>query len=156
MPEAKVDPVKLLKDDHKKVKDLLSRAEKKPTQELIDEITMELQVHTKVEEEIFYPAFKKVDEELVMEAIEEHHVVDTLLEEIAGLSPDDDVLAAKLTVLRENVEHHIEEEEGKMFPDAKEVEGLEDIGQQMKQRKEELTAQMEGASKSKARSSRRR
>ena len=156
MPEAKVDPVTLLKDDHKKVKDLFARAEKKPTQELIDQITLELQVHTKVEEEIFYPAFKKVDEELVLEAIEEHHVVDTLLEEIAGLSPDDDVLAAKLTVLKENVEHHIEEEEGEMFPDAKEVEGLDSLGEKMKQRKEELTAQMERDSKSRASSSRRR
>jgi hemerythrin-like domain-containing protein len=107
-----------------------------------------LAIHTTLEEELFYPAMKrKTDQDgkdLVAEAMEEHHVVTTLMDELKGLDPKDERYDAKFKVLMENVEHHIEEEEGEMFPEAEEVLGdrLERLSQQMEQRKERLTASM--------------
>ena len=86
-----------------------------------------LEVHTTLEEELFYPAVKqKTDrdgKDLVAEALEEHHVVTTLMAELKGLDPADERYDAKFKVLMETVTHHIEEEEGEMFPEAKEVLG---------------------------------
>jgi hypothetical protein len=81
---------------------------------------------------------------LVAEAVEEHHVVTTLMEELKGLDPKDQRYDAKFKVLMENVRHHIEEEEGEMFPEAEEVldDGLERLSQQMHERKEQLTASL--------------
>jgi hemerythrin-like domain-containing protein len=78
----------------------------------------------------------------VAESIEEHHVVATLIEELKALDPKDERYDAKFTVLMENIEHHIEEEEGELFPDAEEVLGdaLDDLGPQMQERKEQLMA----------------
>ncbi len=83
--------------------------------------------------------------DLVAEAIEEHHVVATLMEELKGLAPKDERYDAKFKVLMENVEHHIEEEEGEMFPETEEVLGeqLESLGTQMQERKQELMASMQ-------------
>jgi hemerythrin-like domain-containing protein len=76
--------------------------------------------------------------------VEEHHVVTTLMDELKSLDPKDERYDAKFTVLMENVEHHIEEEEGEMFPEAEEVLGerLERLGTQMQERKQQLTASM--------------
>ena len=145
-----MDAVKLLKDDHEKVKGLFRQFEKARSrdkkQQLADEIMMELEVHSKVEEEIFYPAVREKgggdQQEIVAEAIEEHHVVDVLIQEIRGLEPSDERFEAKMTVLIENVEHHIEEEESEMLPDAKKKLGkdVEALGDQMEQRKQQLMA----------------
>ena len=108
----------------------------------------ELEVHTTLEEELFYLAMKrKADQDgkdLVAEDVEEHHVVTTLMEELKGLDPKDERDDSTFTVLMENVEHHIEEEEGEMFPEAEEVLGdrLERLSQQMQERKQQLTASM--------------
>jgi hemerythrin-like domain-containing protein len=88
---------------------------------------------------------RKTDQDgkdLVAEAMEEHHVVTTLMEELKGLDPKDERYDAKFKVLMDNVEHHIEEEEGEMFPEAEEVLGdrLERLGTQMQERKQQLTA----------------
>jgi hemerythrin superfamily protein len=143
-----LDAIKLLQTGHKKVKGLFAdyeKAERKDRkQRLADEIMTELRVHTQVEEAVFYPAFRdKADEEgkeLVAEAEEEHHVVDTLMEELAGLNAGAEEFEAKFTVMRENVEHHIEEEEGEMFPQAKKVLGdqMDELGQRMEQMKQRL------------------
>jgi hemerythrin-like domain-containing protein len=146
--------IDLLKADHAHVKDLFrqyeaagSRAYQKK-QRIAEEVFAELGVHTTLEEELFYPAMKrKTDQDgkdLVAEAVEEHHVVTTLLEELKGLDPTDERYDAKFTVLMENVEHHIEEEEGEMFPEAEEVLGdrLERLGTQMQERKQQLMASM--------------
>jgi hemerythrin superfamily protein len=107
---------------------------------------MELEVHSKLEEEIFYPAVQaKADQEgqdLVAESIQEHHVVDMLMKEMKGLDPKSDEYEAKFTVLMENVEHHAEEEETEMFPDAEEQLGgeLDRLGAQMERRKKQLMA----------------
>lgn len=149
-----MDAIKLLKDDHKKVKELFREYEGagdrayQTKHKIAEQAFAELKVHTAIEEEIFYPAVReKTDrdgKELVAEGIEEHHVVETLIEELEQLEPQDERFDAKFKVLTENVEHHIEEEESEMLPDAKETLGddIERLGDQMLRRKEELTSQM--------------
>jgi hemerythrin-like domain-containing protein len=149
-----MDAIKLLKDDHKKVKGLFREYEAagdrayQTKRRIAEQAFLELEVHSKIEEEIFYPAVRekagKEGKELVAEGVEEHHVVDVLIEELKGLEPEDEQYDAKFTVLTENVEHHIEEEEKEMMPEAKEALGdhLADLGEQMLRRKEELLAQM--------------
>ena len=148
MPNA----IELLKDDHEKVKALFAQYEAaghrahQKKQGIAEEVFAELAVHTTLEEELFYPAMKrKTDQDgkdLVAEAVEEHHVVTTLMDELKGLDPADERYDAKFKVLMENVAHHIEEEEDEMFPEAEDVLGerLEQIGQQMQERKQQLTA----------------
>ena len=143
----------LLKRDHAKVKELFKKFEgagdraEQTKQHLFDEIKTELDGHAAVEEEIFYPAMQRVRSkevrDLVLEAIEEHKVVKTLLGEIAELAPDDDEFDAKMKVLQENVEHHADEEEKEMFPQAEEhlsAERRAELGTQMESRKEALKA----------------
>jgi hemerythrin-like domain-containing protein len=150
-----MDAVALLKDDHDKVKkilnDLDSTTERgvKTRQELFAKVKQELEVHEAIEEEIFYPALKEHPKakELVLEAYEEHHVVDTVMAEIVEVPYEDETWGAKLTVMKENVEHHIEEEEKEMFPQAREVfskEELDELGDRMQARKDQLLAQAAG------------
>ena len=158
MPRAKArgevkDAIGLLKEDHTKVRALLGELEKsseKATarrEELLEEIERELKIHTTIEEEIFYPAFreaaeKKDDLKLYYEAIEEHHVVDNVLPELKGTDPATEVFAAKAKVLKDLVEHHAEEEETEMFPRARKLmdrEELVRLGDQLAQAKVSLT-----------------
>lgn len=139
------DPIAMLKADHAKVKQLFAQFESTEDvdrkQELFAQIFKELQVHTKIEEEIFYPAVKKIDEEGANEAVEEHNVVDFVLGAMKKLSPDDEAYDAKFTVLKENVEHHIEEEEKEMFPEAQQkISGsqMTELAEKMAARKEKL------------------
>jgi hemerythrin-like domain-containing protein len=102
-----------------------------------------LKVHTKLEEEIFYPAMREKGGELadmIAEATEEHHVVDLLVAELEKLNSADEQYDAKFTVLMENVEHHVEEEEGQLFPKAgKALRGeLDELGDEMSERKVQL------------------
>ena len=148
-----MDALSLLTADHNRVRGLFTRfqaaEEEKDTAlmaELAQKILTELVVHTTIEEEIFYPAVKGASEELkeiVDEGIEEHHVADTLMNEVQTLSPDDDTFAAKMKVLIESVEHHAEEEEKEMFPPARKAldkDALEQLGLQLEARKAELGA----------------
>jgi hypothetical protein len=144
-----MDALALLKADHDKVKKLLTELDSttergvKTRENLYSKLHRELEVHESIEEEIFYPALKKHPKakELVLEAYEEHHVVDTVMGELDGTPLDDETWSAKLTVMKENVEHHIQEEEEEMFKQARQVfeaEELEDLGQRMEARKQEL------------------
>jgi hemerythrin-like domain-containing protein len=145
-----VDPVKLLKDDHKKVKDLFRQFEKARSddrkKQIAEEVFHELEVHAAIEEEIFYPAARaKMDKDgkaVVDEGFEEHHVVKMLIGELQALPRVNEQYEAKFKVLTENVEHHIEEEEKEMLPDAKKALGddVDMIGTQMEARKDELMA----------------
>ena len=146
-----MDAVKLLKDDHKQVKDLFRQFEKARSadrkKKIAEEAMHELEVHSAIEEEIFYPAVKakagKDAKETVDEGIEEHHVVDVLIKELKALREVSDQYEAKFTVLTENVEHHIEEEETELLPDAEKALGkemIQTLGTQMEQRKSELMA----------------
>jgi hypothetical protein len=141
--------LKLLKNDHDEVKSMLSdlestteRAEKTRTQGLAT-LKAELEVHEAIEEEIFYPALKEhpKTKQLALEGYEEHHVVDMVMAEIEGVEPSDETWMAKFTVMKENLEHHIEEEEGEMFDQAEKVfedDELEELGDRMQARKDEL------------------
>jgi hemerythrin superfamily protein len=148
-----MDAISLLTADHNRVRGLFTRfqaaEEEKDTAlmaELAAKILVELEVHTTIEEEIFYPAIQGAEEELkdtVDEGIEEHHVAETLMEEIKGLTPDDDAWVAKMKVLIESVEHHVEEEEKEMFPETRknvDAATLEDLGFRLEARKAELGA----------------
>ncbi len=144
-----MNALKLLKQDHDEVKSMLSdlestteRAEKTRTEGLAT-LKAELEVHEAIEEEIFYPALKDhpKTKDLALEGYEEHHVVDMVMAEIEGVEPSDETWMAKFTVMKENLEHHIEEEEGEMFDQAEKVfddDELEDLGDRMQARKEEL------------------
>jgi hemerythrin-like domain-containing protein len=146
------DAIALLKEDHKKVKGLLAKLEKtterssQTREKLLAQIQQEIQVHTTIEEEIFYPAYrdavrKKDDAKLYQEAIEEHHVADLVLREAMQSDPQSEVFSAKAKVLKELIEHHADEEEKEMFPKARKVMDaarLKELGAQMQGRKGEL------------------
>ncbi len=146
-----MDALKLLKQDHDEVKKMLSdlestteRAEKTRTEGLAT-LKSELEVHEAIEEEIFYPALKEhlKTKDLALEGYEEHHVVDMVMAEIEGVEPSDETWMAKFTVMKENLEHHIEEEEGEMFPQAEKVfddDELGELGDRVRARKDELKA----------------
>lgn len=148
----KKDAIALLKEDHKKVKGLLAKLEKTTErssdtrQKLLAQIEQEIQMHTTIEEEIFYPAYreavtKKDDAKLYQEAIEEHHVVDLVMNEIKMVDAQSEEFSAKSKVIKELVEHHADEEEKSMFPKARkamDAAQLKELGAQMQARKGEL------------------
>ena len=121
-----MDALELLKQDHAKVKELFEQAESADGREqkaIFAQIKTELEIHTRIEESVFYPAMQGYDElkEMVVESLEEHNNVKTLLQEMATLSDSED-FQDKLEELIDNVEHHAEdEEEGKMFPKVREL-----------------------------------
>lgn len=143
----------VLKEDHRKVKNLFSEYERIEEGEdnekfrIFSEIQRELTIHAAIEEEIFYPALEGVQKgksegrEIVAEGIEEHKVVKTLLSEIDELSPMEEAFDAKMKVLQENVEHHADEEESEMFPLFKELETeeQESVSEALWERKRELS-----------------
>jgi hemerythrin superfamily protein len=142
----------LLKQDHRKVKDLFQRFEDseddQTKQSIANQVVRELEVHTRIEEEIYYPAVREQGEqEMIQEAEEEHNLADILAGQLAGMEAPDPEFDAKFTVLAESVSHHIDEEEGEMFPKVEDKLGedkLSDLGQRMAQRKEELMEEVEG------------
>lgn len=149
-----MDAIQLLKADHKKVRGLLedlakttARGEKSRT-DLLAKITMELEVHTKIEDEIFYPAFKEAgkkndDSKMVFGAREEHRAVgDLVLPDLNKTPAGTEQFSGRAKVLKELVEHHIKEEEGDMFPRAKILmskEELETLGEKLAARKQLLS-----------------
>ncbi len=137
-----MDAISLLKDDHDKVKKMLAEGEstteraEKGRAELFAKLKEEMLIHERIEEEIFYPALKSHPnaKELVLEAYEEHHVVDEIMGELEETDPVDEQWGAKFTVMKENIEHHIQEEEGEMFKQARQVfsaDELETLGARM-------------------------
>ena len=141
-----MDAIALLKADHNKVKRLLNELEtttergEKIRAELFSTIKGELTLHEIIEEEIFYPALKSHPKakDLVLEAYEAHNVVDKLMTELEDLDVSDERWGAKAMVMKENIEHHIEEEEGEMFRKASQVfddQELEELGARMEYRK---------------------
>src|SRR5262249_14523176 len=115
-------------------------------EQLLRQIEDEVKVHTTIEEEIFYPAFKDAlrsekDAHIYFEALEEHHVVDMVIPEIKSTDSDTEEFGAKAKVLKDLIEHHADEEESEMFPRAKKAmstEELKDLGMQLQERKEAL------------------
>ena len=136
-----MDVLELLKQDHHKVKELFEQGQqtqdKKQQKQIFKEIKSELERHTRLEETIFYPAMEEHEElkDMVLESLEEHKQVKTVLREMGKLSPSSEKFKPKFKVLKDNVEHHAEEEEeGKMFPKIRKVINraeLEELGQEL-------------------------
>jgi hemerythrin superfamily protein len=150
--------VELLKEDHREAEELIERLEGFDTeldeavsgigempQDIFNQLKKALTLHTQAEEQIIYPAMKQFQEtaDLIPEAIEEHQQVDQILDEMALLSVTDDEFQDKLEELKENLFHHIEEEEDELFPKAEELCGekrLEEMGRQMQELKQGRSA----------------
>ena len=140
----------LLHQDHERVNDLFRQFESSQAsrKQLFDEIKNELQVHAEIEEEIFYPAVRQArsanSEDLVIEAMQEHKGVDLMLDELSTMNPDDELYAVKMGELKNAVVHHVEEEESKVFQQAIVSftdEALEQLGQELQERKESLKSE---------------
>ena len=143
----RTDAIALLKQDHETVRGLLERASKSSGErrsQVLAKIEGELKIHTQIEEEIFYPAYrdavsKKDDRKLYFEAVEEHRVVDLVMPDVENGT--DEEVAAHVKVFKELVEHHADEEEKTMFPKARKLfdrEELRLLGEQLAARKKDL------------------
>jgi hypothetical protein len=149
MAQAKPDAIALLKADHRKVEELFASFEAAKgdgkKQALAQQICMELTVHTKIEEDVFYPACEgAVEEDLLKEAYVEHDGAKVLIAEIEAGGPDDEFYEAKVKVLSEMIEHHVEEEEKRvegMFAQARKAGlDMDDLGERMAAEKQQLIA----------------
>jgi hemerythrin superfamily protein len=146
------DAIAMLTADHKKVKQLFANFDKLKEEgsdadkaALVEQICNELKVHTALEEEIFYPAVRKAikDADLMDEALVEHAGAKELIAQLEGASADDELYDAKVTVLGEQIKHHVREEEGEMFPKAKKAKvDTESLGATMLERKQALRQEM--------------
>ena len=143
------DAIALLRADHMLVSGLFAEYEKTRSaskkKALVTQICTELSVHARVEEEIFYPAFKAAlrDKELVPEATVEHASLKELISQVEGREPDGEMFDAKIKVLSEYVKHHVKEEQNEMFPKARGSKlDMGDLGSRILARKEELMPQM--------------
>ncbi|MDQ6713458.1 MAG: hemerythrin domain-containing protein [Candidatus Dormibacteraeota bacterium] len=141
-----MDAVELLKEDHKKVEKIFAAMEKKEDRKkLFPELDRELSVHAEIEEKIFYPATKEAEptRDLVLESIEEHKQIKMVLSDLEQTDKHTDVWAAALKVLKEDVMHHVGEEEDELFPKVRKVlskQQLEDLGTRMEELKMQLLA----------------
>ena len=149
--------IEMLKEDHEKVRKLLSELAEttdrsvKGREDLLEKIKRELTIHTRLEEEIFYPAFRnagsKDEAKMFFEAKEEHRAVDSLvLPDLEKTKPDSPEFSGRAKVLKELVEHHAEEEEDSMFPDAKKLlskDQLVTLGEQMEELKRQLQKELD-------------
>ena len=144
MPALPHDAIKLLEKDHRRFEKLLKEGEATTTRattrrrDILRALAAEIVSHERKEEKILYPALKRHKEakDIVLEGYQEHHVADVLVKELKQLSPADERWGAKFKVLKESLEHHIEEEEGDMFKTARSVLGrdrLEALGRKMQQ-----------------------
>ncbi|HEX8482584.1 MAG TPA: hemerythrin domain-containing protein [Allosphingosinicella sp.] len=145
--ERKIDATRLLAEDHRKVEELFEQFEKASgdgrKEKIARQICTELKAHTMIEEEIFYPALRgKIEGDDLDEALVEHDGAKMLINEIEAGGPDDDFYEAKVKVLKEQIEHHVKEEEkqqGNLFQQARAAEvDLEALGERMAARKAEL------------------
>ncbi len=136
-----MDPIQLLKRQHRQVESLFKSLQKtedpEERREGVQELQRSLELHMRIEEEIFYPAVREVElkkaEEMVLESYEEHHVTKLALAELPRLDPADERFHAKAKVLEELVRHHVEEEEKELFRIAKKLgtETLDELGERM-------------------------
>ena len=146
------DAIAMLTADHKKVKKLFSEFDKlqeegsdEEKSSIVEQICNELKIHTELEEEIFYPAVRKAidDSNLMDEALVEHAGAKDLIAQLEDASPNNDLYDAKVTVLGEQIDHHVKEEEGSMFPKAKKAKlDTEALGATMLKRKMALMEKM--------------
>jgi hemerythrin superfamily protein len=141
-----MNALELIKNDHDRLRKLFDEALAAEAagarSSQLHAIRAELLAHERMEEDVFYPALRAASEQakdIVLEGYEEHHVIDVVLDELMNVPEDADQWKAKLKVLHENLEHHLEEEEGEMFKRAKKAlskDALEDLGRRMQQAKQ--------------------
>ncbi len=131
-----MDGITLLKQDHKTVEKLFKQFEKakQPAEQrkVAEKVVKELSVHAAIEEMVFYPAIRDrvpETEDTVLESLEEHHIVKWVLSELEDMKPDHERFKAKMTVLIENVRHHVEEEESELFPQVRKAIGRKELGE---------------------------
>jgi hemerythrin-like domain-containing protein len=147
MPALPHDALKLLEKDHRRFERLMKEGEKtterasKRRREILQTLAAEIAAHEKKEEKVLYPTLKRHPEarDIVLEGYQEHHVADVLVAELKDLDPTDERWGAKFKVLKESLEHHIEEEEGDMFKKARRALGrdrLEEMGRRMEEVRE--------------------
>jgi hemerythrin superfamily protein len=146
-----MDAIQLLKDDHKKVEKIFSDLENKrdDRRALFPELDRELTIHAEIEEKIFYPAAKEAEptRDLVLESIEEHKQIKMVLADLEQTDMRTAEWAADLKVLKEDVMHHVGEEENELFPKIKKIlskEQLEDLGTRMEEMKVQLMGAVRG------------
>jgi hemerythrin-like domain-containing protein len=133
--DAELDAIQLLETEHRRFEEMLKQGEettaraRKGRRELLAALTAALNAHELMEERVLYPALQAHPEarDVVLEGYEEHHVADLIVEELHEVATDDEAWAAKFKVLKENIEHHIEEEEGQMFPTARGIFSREEL-----------------------------
>jgi hemerythrin-like domain-containing protein len=149
--DASVDAIEILTEDHKKVQKIFKEFEKNKEDageeekaEMVRTVCQELTIHAQIEEEIFYPALRKViEEDLLDEAEVEHGSAKQMIAELEKMEPGDDLYDAKFTVLGEYVNHHIKEEQKEIFPQAKKAKlDLEQLGKKLMRRKQALQREM--------------
>jgi hemerythrin superfamily protein len=144
------DAIEMLKADHRRVRALFQRYDETDDQGMrqgiVAELFVELELHTQLEESVFYPAFadesNQEGQELVAASLEDHEDIDVLVEELRGLEADQEAFAAKFPELRTKVEQHVQDEESQMFPQAEQAleEQLEELRDEMQEIKEHLLA----------------
>jgi hemerythrin superfamily protein len=142
-----MDAIALLRADHREVERLFKQFEKAgpnahaTRRQVVDKIIKELSVHAVIEEQVFYPAVREAvpdAEDVVLESLEEHHIVKWTLSELEDMDPEDERFVPKATVLMESVRHHVQEEEDELFPKVREVlkrKRLTEVGDAMEQAK---------------------
>jgi hemerythrin superfamily protein len=141
-----MDAIKMLKKQHREVEAMFKEIEKAksagPRRKVFEKLADALAVHATIEERHFYPAAKKKQtEDMVLEAVEEHLEVKRLIADLLDLEPNDPVFMAKISVLKEDVQHHVEEEEGELFPKVQKLlddEELEAVAAAMQETAEDL------------------
>ena len=133
-----MDAITLLREDHRKVEKLFKEFEKagpragKTKAKLVTQIIQELAVHAAIEEQVFYPAVRKAvedAEDTVLESLEEHHIVKWVLSELEDMTPADERFDAKVSVLIENVRHHVKEEQDELFPEVRAALGRKQLAE---------------------------
>jgi hemerythrin-like domain-containing protein len=152
-----MDAIELLKTDHREVEELLKRItdleeeDGEERGELFEQLVPKLKAHETIEQEIFYPAAKEAGEEaeeIVSHSYVEHHLVDVLIGEIGELAPGEEEWTAKAHVLKELIQHHVDEEQDELFPATRTGLGrerLQQLGEEMQARKDELLGETVGA-----------
>src|SRR5690242_6022407 len=147
MPGKESNAIELLKHDHREVESMFKQFdaedESRSKSEIAQHICLSLIVHSEIEEELFYPAAQRAldeeDRDLISEARVEHMSLKRLIDDISGSSPDDDMFAARMTVLKEYVKHHVNEEEQELMPQVKKTHNhLEALGPRRLKRKQAL------------------
>lgn len=150
---SRTDAIAFLEKQHREVEQMFAQFEKASSDgrklELVQKLAVALKAHTQIEEEIFYPEARRAtgDEDGINEAVVEHQAAKQLLAEIESMAPGDELYDAKVKVLSEEIEHHVEEEEKELFPECRKSDmDLSGIGKQMQARFKELSAELSAQS----------